>query len=491
MNNGLSMEKTEARTHPVLVSGSSVLIGLLLACLLVFICHALPADAQDGGTGGLIETVTPDDGAPPPVPDQVEIQPAAQDEQIAARLQEILQSTGWFDIPEVSVDSGVVFLQGNTEQREYKDWAGQLAGKTEGVVAVVNRIAVVPSSPWDVAPVLDEIAALLRGFILALPRILFGVLILAVTWFIAIWISRLARRLLPRSVESPLLRDVMAWVIAVPAFLLGIYLVLQFFGLTRLALTVLGGTGLLGLIVGIAFSDIVENFLASILISVRTPFQSGDVIKVAEHLGIVQRVTTRGTLLMSHDGNHIQVPNAIIYKSTIVNYTANPNRRINILVGIDYDDGIAAAQDLILQLLSQHPAVLQRPEPLVLAENLGTSTVDLRIYFWIDGNVHDLFKVKSSVIRLTKAALLDDGFTLPDAAREVVFPRGVPIVALDGERALRSDHTPTNEVRPAREQGTISTAAEDQLDSDDDKIREQARMARIPEEGRDLLAQEP
>ncbi|MEZ4769268.1 MAG: mechanosensitive ion channel family protein [Caldilineales bacterium] len=432
----------------------------------------------------------PDTDAAPPVPDQVEVRPPAQDEEIASRLEDILQSTGWFSSINVSVQDGVVFLEGSTDESDYKDWAGELAGKTEGVVAVVNRILVVQAA-WDFTSVLDEMARLLRGFVLAIPRLLFGGLIVATTILLAILVSRSARRLLLHSIASPLLRDVAAWLIAAPVIIIGIYVVLQFFGLTRLALTVLGGTGLFGLVVGIAFSDIVENFLASILISVRTPFQAGDVIKISEHLGIVQRVTTRGTLLMGLDGNHIQIPNATIYKHTIINYTANPNRRIDFLVGIDYEDAIAPAQDLIMRQVSQHPAVLQRPEPLVLAENLGASTVDLRVYFWIDGNRYDQYKVKSSVIRLTKIALLREGFTLPDAAREVVFPRGVPIISPQATAAVDADlarRTDASEILQPVESVAISTPAEDQLGSDDEKIREQARSARIPEEGRDLLS---
>ena len=486
MTNKSATASGEQTLHPNMVGRLPTV--LVLAALLLLTCQVLPTQAQDGGPNELIETVVPDDiEGELDVPAQVDVQPTARDEEIADRLQGILESTSWFHNPQVSVREGVVFLQGGTEQPEYKDWAGQLAGKTQDVAAVVNRIEVIEPSPWDFTPVIEEATRLFQGFILALPRVAFGLLVLGATWFAALLVRRLAGRLLQRSVENPLLRDVAAWLVAVPVFVLGIYLVLQFFGLTRLALTVLGGTGLAGLIIGIAFSDIVENFLASILISVRTPFRAGDFIKVTDHTGVVQRVTTRGTLLMGLDGNHIQIPNSIIYKSTIINYTANPNRRIDLSVGIGYDDTIAAAQDLILKTLSGHPAVLGRPEPLVLADNLGASSVDLRIYFWIDGSRHDLFKVRSSVIRLTKAALLGHGFTLPDPAREVIFPQGVPVASW--EEALtqvpggaRPEPAPTQE-----EPTTISTAAEDRLDNEDEKIREQARQARVPETGRDLL----
>ena len=104
-------------------------------------------------------------------------------------------------------------------------------------------------------------------------------------------------------------------------------------GLTQLALTVLGGTGLIGIIIGFAFRDIAENFLASLLLSMRNPFNGGDLIEVAGYTGIVQNLNTRSTVLLTLDGNHVQIPNATVYKSTIKNYSSIPSRRAEFLVG--------------------------------------------------------------------------------------------------------------------------------------------------------------
>src|SRR5690606_4198699 len=126
-------------------------------------------------------------------------------------------------------------------------------------------------------------------------------------------------------------------------------------GLTSIALTVLGGTGLLGIILGIAFQDITENFLASIFLSVQTPFESGDLVDIDGTMGFVQRLTTRATILMTLEGNHVQIPNSTVYKSKINNYTSNPNRRADFAVGIGYEDSIARAQEIALRILEEHP----------------------------------------------------------------------------------------------------------------------------------------
>ncbi len=175
-------------------------------------------------------------------------------------------------------------------------------------------------------------------------------------------------------------------------------------GLTTLALTILGGTGIIGIILGIAFRDITENILASIFLSIQNPFNNGDLIEIEGTIGYVQRLTLRATVLLSLEGNHIQIPNATIYKGQIRNFTSNGRRREDFVIGIGYEDSVPKAQEIALRTLLEHPAILKIPEPWVLVDSLGKAVVNLRIYFWLDGRKHSWLKVKSSVIRLVKKA---------------------------------------------------------------------------------------
>lgn len=466
-----------------------MLVGCLLFCLLCLVLAQPSALAQDVLPSPPTSQAPPSPDSPK-VPKTVDVQPVAQDAQIATRLQNILQATQWFENPEVRVREGVVFLDGQTSKIEYIEWASELASNTQGVVAVVNRIELAERSLWNLTPALVETRALWKKTVQGLPFIGFGLIVLVLSWFIARLASHLTHRLFDRRVTTPLLRNVIARTVSILVFLFGFYIVLQVSGLTRIALTLLGGTGVAGLIIGIAFRDIAENFLASILISVRKPFLTGDLIEVAGYLGIVQQVTTRGTLLMAFDGNHIQIPNATVYKSNIINYTANPNRREDFIVGIGYADAIPVAQEVALRVLRNHPAVLQEPEPWVLVESLGAATVNLRIYFWLDGSQHHWLKVKSSVIRLIKRAFQQAGISLPDEAREVIFPNGVPIRRLAAQP--EEEKQPKHQRRyglltPPAESDLVSTAAEGELHSADQQIQEQARRARCPEEGENLL----
>jgi small conductance mechanosensitive channel len=418
------------------------------------------------------------------VADAIAVRDVAGDEEIAARLRSILRATGWFEVVEVSVDNGVVFLDGTAAEATQKTWAGDLARKTEGVVAVVNNIAVAERSPWDIEPTLDQISDLAAAAYRKLPLFLIGILLLILTWFISALSLRAANALLGRRIESSLLRDVMSRAIAALVFVLGLYVVLRVSGLTALAVTIIGGTGLLGLAIGFAFRDIAENFLASILISIQRPFAMGDLIEVDGETGFVQRVNTRATLIMTRDGNHVQVPNAIVYKNTITNFTANPRGREDFVVGIGYDDSIAEAQETALAVLREHPAVLDDPEPLVLVESLGAATVNLRVTFWIDIEKYSQLKVRSAVIRLTKVAFDKAGVSMPDEAREVVFPAGVPVTITEsGTVPQRPREKPVIEEESEQQ----ANSAEGGLTNDDEEVEKQAREARLPEGGQNLL----
>lgn len=419
------------------------------------------------------------------VPTQIDVEPVAEDADIATRLTRILDATGWFEEPKVRVDEGVVFLSGRVDNEQHKQWASQLAGNTQAVVAVVNRIEVVKKSMWDISPAWLELQKLGAETVQNSPLIAIGLLLLVATWFASTWSVRSARWLLRRRLHSALLRDVVARAVAVPVFLLGLYLVLKVSGLTRLAMTVLGGTGLLGLILGFAFRDIAENFLASILISMQRPFASGDLIEVAGCKGFVQSVNIRSTLLMTLEGNHVQIPNATIYKETITNFTANPNARFDFAVGIGYDDSISEAQSVALSVLRDHPAVVDEPEPLVLVEALGAATVNLRIYFWVDIAKYSQLKVRSAVIRLTKRAFEAAGISMPDEAREVVFPAGVPVRMLSADQVEEVEQE--RRQLPVADDASTAHSAEGDLTSEAEDIEQQARMSRSPESGQNLL----
>lgn len=418
-------------------------------------------------------------------PSRVEVKPLARDEEIRERIQGVLDTTEWFTDPQVRVEEGVVFLNGQVDSAELKRWAGDLARNTQDVVAVANRMELLVPSVWDFRPAWSGLLLLWRDFISSLPFFAFGLLIILVSVGASMLSTRWARRVLRSRIQARLLRNVIARGVGVLIFLFGLYIVLRVSGLTQLALTVVGGTGLIGLAVGIAFRDITENFLASIFLSMQRPFEMGDLVEVAEVTGYVKQLNVRTTIIMSLDGNLVQIPNSSVYKSNLRNFTTNSNRREDFVVGIGYDGSINDAQEIARKVLAEHPAVLNDPEPSVLADSLGQSTVNLRVYFWLNGREHSWLKVRSSVIRLIKLAFQKHGISMPDEAREIVFPEGVPVSMIEREGpkfGKGSASTSRHE-----ELASVSTKAEAGLYSEADLIDEQAQHAQILKGGENLL----
>ncbi|MEO6381246.1 MAG: mechanosensitive ion channel family protein [Nitrobacter sp.] len=416
--------------------------------------------------------------------------PAANDVDISKRLEGILESTGWFVAPRVSVRQGVASIDGITDTQEHKRWAGDLAEKTQDVVAVVNRIQIVTDASSTFGRAQEELKGVYRQTLQSWPLVLLSLIILVATWLLAWLVALLARRFFASRVTSPLLLAVVARIFSIPVFLFGGYFILQVAGLTRLAITLLGGTGLIGIIIGFAFRDIAENFLASLLLSIRNPFRGGDLVKVAGHTGVVQNLNTRSTILLTLDGNHVQIPNATVYKSTIENFSSNPSRRATFTVGIGYESSAAKAQKLVTRILREHPAVLNVPEPLVLVEELGAATVNLRVNYWFDSGTHSPAKINSALLRQTKNVLLEGGIELPDTAREIVFPRGIPVKMLNETTEPRApvSSTSTNFKIAATEADDSSDATEGEgnLSSETKEISGKA-VANTPEAKENLL----
>jgi len=482
--------------------------GVVLSVCLGYALWGLAAVARGQVAPGLGD-VPPPQPAPATAADitpgatTLAIEPVAHDAAIRDRLKSVLDATGWFADPRVRVENGVVFLGGPAKSEELKKWAGDLARNTQGVAAVANQMEVASASVWDFSVALSGLSGLWRDTARAIPMVVLGLLILALFGVAGLFAARRVRTMLRERVRAKLLRDLLALSTGVIVLFLGAYIVLRISGLTQLALTLVGGTGLVGLALGIAFRGITENYLASIFLSVQRPFETGDLVEISGVTGYVKQLNIRTTVLMTLDGNLAQLPNATVYISTIRNFTTMPNRREDFTIGIGYDDQIDRAQEVARSVLADHPAVLKEPEPWVLADSLGAATVNLKVYFWLNGRENSWLKVRSSVIRLVKRAFQEHGISMPDEAREVVFPRGVPVTMLrqasdSVSEALRAGTAPvevagvsipssSGRTHIAVGSGDATSKAEGGFASESDDVKNQARHSDLPHEAENLL----
>ena len=325
------------------------------------------------------------------------------------------------------VDGSVVTLTGHVEDDDVRDRLGQVALKVEGVVFVANQLktdAQVLSAPQLLTKRLGNYAGVIgQNWLLFLLSIAFVVLALVA----ARLFSRFGEVLLAPFTPNVMLRSVLASLLSAAIITAGLLAALQVFGVASAVMSVLGLAGVAALAIGFAFRDITENFIASILLSTRRPFNVGDYVEVAGQSGVVKALNTRATVLVTLEGKNVRIPNSTVYKEIVSNSSASTSARSTFDVLIPYDVSTVQAMDLIGAALRDHDAILNDPPPRALVNDLLPTGVNLRVYFWMPTHGIDGFKVNSDAHLKVKVALQQAGIRPPSTPLSVSMAGRVPV----------------------------------------------------------------
>ena len=175
--------------------------------------------------------------------------------------------------------------------------------------------------------------------------------------------------------------------------------------------------GAAGLAVGLALKDSLSNFAAGVMLVFFRPFKVGDFIEAAGISGSVESIRIFSTVLKTPDNRVITVPNALIYGATITNYSAEATRRIDLLIGISYDDDIGRAKALIQGVIAGDSRILKEPASQLLLMELGASSVDIAVRVWVATS--DYWNVRSDLLEAIKRALEGAGLSIPYPQRDI------------------------------------------------------------------------
>lgn len=261
-----------------------------------------------------------------------------------------------------------------------------------------------------------------EAFLLRLPDLIVSLLVICFFSLLAIGLSKLiSRRLKRRDRENKIIVQFTVRTIRIVLILIGVVMGFHLMGFKNIAGGLLAGAGIGAIIIGFAFKEIGENFLAGIILVFDRPFSIGDTVTIQDKMGIVRELRFRSTHLKSFDGKDIFVPNATIIKNDLSNHTRDGLLRLSFVVGIDYNNSISAARELILQKLKTVEGVLQDSPPLVVVETLAPNTVDLKILFWV--NTFDYksssVRLRSQVMEIVKELLMEHKFGMPANIQEL------------------------------------------------------------------------
>ena len=378
---------------------------------------------------------TPEDGQGTPIA----VAPQIPDAALAQRLRDILSALGEPDVS-VAIEAGVVSLSGDVSDAATSTEIADIARRLEGVVAVRNRLAETGRLDETINPAIERFRARISQAIARVPLFLLAAVIFAAV----VWIGALLARspLWDRPAPNRFIAGILRKTVRILFVLGGLVVALDVVGATALLGTILGAAGIVGLAIGFAVRDTVENFVASVMLSLRQPFRPNDLVEIDGDSGRVIRLTSRATILLSLDGNHIRIPNAVVFKSRIVNYTRNAARRFVFDIGIDPEADLEATRRLAEQALAETSFVLATPEPIVWIEAISEAGVVLRVTGWIDQETTGFASARGDAMRLVKEAIEAAGVSIPDTTYRIRF-EGTPPSPIPAEPAGAVQPRPT------------------------------------------------
>lgn len=246
----------------------------------------------------------------------------------------------------------------------------------------------------------------------------FVLLFVVAGFLIAEFTKRRIRRRITKKSTNPITATFISQIISFALKTIVVLVTLYLLGLNAFTNKILAGAGLLAFVIGFALKDIGENFLAGIILAFKSPFRVDDLIEVNKIEGFVKDISIRETLIKTPDGKDVFIPNAIILKNPLFNYTIDGFLRYEFMVGITYENNPTEAIRVILETVNKVEGVLKGDrKPAIMINELAANTINIRVMFWVDTfkttrrSVHH--SIRSKVMNDVVAALITNGFNLP------------------------------------------------------------------------------
>ena len=240
-------------------------------------------------------------------------------------------------------------------------------------------------------------------------NVLFALAIFFIGRQVAKLIIKVCRRVLSRSRMDEMLVNFVLSILSGVLLLIVIVAALDRLGVDTTSLVALIGAA--GLAIGLSLQDSLKNFAAGVMLVVFRPFKAGDFVEAAGTSGVVETISIFSSTFRTPDNRSIIIPNGAIYSDVITNYSARDTRRIDLVIGISYDDDIRKAKEVAEAVIKGDERVLEDPAPFIGVAELGASSVDLHIRPWVKSS--DYFATMCDLKEKIKVAYDDNGISIP------------------------------------------------------------------------------
>lgn len=246
-------------------------------------------------------------------------------------------------------------------------------------------------------------------------KLLGGLLILLIGLWLAKLLSNALDRAFTRASMEATLRGFLRNIVYAAMVVVIVVAALQFIGAPMTS--VLAVLGAAGLAIGLALKDSLSNIASGVMLIVQRPFRVGDFVQAAGIEGTVDQIRVFQTRMHTIDNRTVVLPNSLITTAPIINFTANPKRRIDLVVGVGYDDDLKLARETLLAVATSHPKALKDPAPEVLVTALAESSVNLELRVWV--KTADLIRIKSELTEAVRNEVIGRGLNIPYPQRDL------------------------------------------------------------------------
>ncbi|MEZ5066875.1 MAG: mechanosensitive ion channel family protein [bacterium] len=273
----------------------------------------------------------------------------------------------------------------------------------------------------------ERIQEWIESFVKSLPNLVAALFVVVAFYFVARIVRSLTERLFRRLSHSVEIGHLLSRIAYLAVLAGGTFLALEILQLEKTVTSLLAGVGIVGLALGFAFQDLAANFMSGILIAVRRPYETGDVIETHDVMGTVEETTLRATRIRNFRGQLVRVPNRKIIENPITNYSQSGVRRVDVDVGVAYGDDLEVARDAALDAVRELD-LRNEEDPVVYYERFGNSAIEFSVRFWIDYPHTNFLEARSRAVMGVKRALDRAGCTIPFPIRTLDLggPVGVP-----------------------------------------------------------------
>lgn len=262
--------------------------------------------------------------------------------------------------------------------------------------------------------VYEKLRGWLNALILHLPNILVAIVILILFTLLARLVRRALRKVLRRFAHKDVIVSIVSNMGSTSMLIVGLLIALSVLNLDKTVTSLLAGVGVLGIVLGFALQDITSNFVSGVLLSLHHPCDVGDLIKSGNYIGRVERMALRATTIRTFQGPLVMIPNKDLLQSPLTNFTRIPERRIELRVGVAYEDDLDKVRDVALEAARGVKTRKPDREVEVYFEEFDDSSINLVIWLWVEYNgERDYVAARSDLLMRIKAAFAQNSISIP------------------------------------------------------------------------------